>query len=148
MMMTDQMTDKLTNRQCYYPWSDICIIRETAFHWFSCKCYIFCVFNVFLKKKLMSWFEGYCTYWWSSSSPVTYSSPITTRSSSLCPSLFGQRPQRGRWPMLSHRGKFSSLSFSFFSPSFSVLPLDQPESPKSSLEAQIPASSLKFQPQN
>ena len=34
--------------------------------------------------------------------------------------FFGQRPRRGRWPMLSHRGNFSS----FFSSSSYVPPLE------------------------
>ena len=64
--------------------------------------------------------------------------------------LFGQRPQRGRWPMLSHRGIFSSSSFSS---SFSVFPpptfrpISQPWSPYTSLDAQIPILRSKSQPQ-
>ena len=52
------------------------------------------------------------------------------------PFLFGQRPQRGRWPMLSHRGNFSFFFFFYLPP---------PRGPNPSLEAQIPASSLKSQ---
>ena len=48
--------------------------------------------------------------------------------------LFGPRPRRGRWPMLSHRGNFS---FFFYVP---------PPGSNPSLEAQIPASKLKSQP--
>ena len=56
--------------------------------------------------------------------------------------LFGQRPRRGRWPMLSHIwGIFSSSSSSSsFSFSFFVPPLkSQSRGPNPSLEAQIPA---------
>ena len=86
--------------------------------------------------------------------------------------LFGQRPRRGRWPMLSHIWEtFSFSSFSFFSFFFSVPPpleaqilVSRPKSyswglnpsletqiqaslPKSQIEAQIPASRPKSQPQ-
>ena len=61
----------------------------------------------------------------------------------------GQRPRRGRWPMLSHIwGVFSSFSFSFFSSSAPPLPpasrpISQPGGPYPSLEAQIPVLSPK-----
>ena len=60
--------------------------------------------------------------------------------------LFGQRPQRGRWPMLSHRGIFSS-SFSFSVPPplqahiLALRPKSQSWGPNPNLKAQIPSYS-------
>ena len=58
--------------------------------------------------------------------------------------LFGQQPQRGRWPMLSHTwGIFSSSSFSFFVPHPPQIPISRPkfqsQGQNPSPEAQIPA---------
>ena len=68
----------------------------------------------------------------------------------VCP-LFGQRPRKGQWPMLSHRGIFSF----FMSVPAPQIPVSRPKfqsrGPNPSLEAQIPwgpnPSSLGFGPQ-
>ena len=61
--------------------------------------------------------------------------------------LFGQRPRRGRWPMLSHIWGIFSFSFSFFYVPPPQIPVSRPKfqsrGPNPSLEAHIPASRPK-----
>ena len=63
---------------------------------------------------------------------------------------FGQRPRRGRWPMLSHREKFSPPPSSPPPPPPSPPPWlrssNRSLKPKSQSRAWIPGSGLKFQP--
>ena len=72
---------------------------------------------------------------------------------SIIVSFFGQRPQRGRWPMLSHMGKFFLLLLLLLvrtpPPSAPTSrPISQPRGPCPSLEAQIPVLRPKSQPQS
>ena len=68
---------------------------------------------------------------------------------------FGQRPQRGRWPMLSHRTNFSSFSVhpppsklisQLWGQNLNLKVKFLLQGPNSCLEAQISASRLKSQP--
>ena len=56
--------------------------------------------------------------------------------------LFGKRPRRGRWPMLSYIWGIFSFSFFSFSvppnPNPTLRPKSQPQGPNPILEAQIP----------